>query len=212
VKAYIFMAYLALFRHNAWGPDATISGTWWLRFVQSPLPWLLAAAGFVFLFRRWRESNVLIPFAVFSVLMACAIFPVKTDMARYTLPLWPGLVLLAAFSTGLVLANWKPAARITATALLCIVMLASAWPSLRARLPRRNLRCEAMLALIRDRHLTAATLLVPHEDVPMLHYYFPEAKLKHYEDVATIPGVIRTGVVQGVIDRGDPPRFMPVQP
>ena len=37
VKAYLFMAYLAIFRRDAWGPHVTIAETWWLRLVDLSL-------------------------------------------------------------------------------------------------------------------------------------------------------------------------------
>jgi hypothetical protein len=212
VKAYLFMAYLALVRPGAWGSGATIAETWRLRLIDSPVPWVLAAAGAVYFVTRWREARVLIPFALFSLSMSAAILPVKTTEARYSLPFWPGLVLFAACSTGMLLSKWKPAARFTAVALLCVAMLATSWPSLRRGLPRLNTRCVAMLALIRDQGLEHKPVLVPHEDWPMLHYYFSGSQFRQYEDANTIPEQIRNAESEGVIDRSDPPRWIPSGP
>ena len=210
VKAYLFMAYLAVFRRNAWGAGATIAGTWWLRFVQSPIPWILAAAGLVYLVRRRREASVLTPFAVFTLLMAAAIFTVRTNMARYALPVWPGAVLLAGFAAGLAMAKWRTMARVAATGLLCAAMLATTWPSVRANLPRLDTRVVSMLALVRERHLEQARMLAPHSDVPMLHYYFPRAKLMQYADDAAVPDPVGVNV-DGVIDRSNPARWLPAR-
>jgi len=212
IKAYLFMAYLAVFRHDAWGPGATLSGTWGLRFIESPVPWVAAVFAAVYFLKARREGAVLIPFAVFSVLMAGAIFPVKTAMARYTLPLWPGLVLFGAFACGLALAGRKPAFRYPAILAICIAMLASSWPSLRSTLPTRNTRDEAMLALIRDRGLAAKTVMVPHEDVPMLHYYFRGSHFRQYYEESVIPAALHSGTIDGAIDRSDPPRWIPAGP
>ena len=210
VKAYLFMAYLAVYRGNAWGPGATIPGTWWLRFVQSPVPWILAVAGLVYYVRSSRKPGVLTPFLIFSVTMAVAVFPVRTEEPRYTLVLWPGLVLFAACSAGLMLANWKPTVRLAATGVILAAMLATSWPSVRAALPRLNTRCAAMLTLIRDRGLDSKTLLVPHGDLPMLHYYFPRAHFRQYYDETAIREQVRNGGIDGVIGDADPPRFIPV--
>jgi len=208
VKAYMFMAYLAVFRRNAWGVGATVAGTWGLRFVQSPVPWILAIIGVIWFFKARPGAGVLRPLLVFAVSMSAAIFPVRTEEARYALVLWPGLVLFAACSAGLGLSNWKPTARLAATCLICAAMLATSWPRVRARLPHRDTRCEAMLTMIRDRGLTGKTLLVPHEDLPMLHYYFQQAHFEQYYDESTIREQLRSGEIDGVIDRGDPPRFI----
>jgi len=209
VKAYLFMAYLAVFRHGAWGADATIGETWRLRLIQSPIPWILALAGAVYFAQRWREARLLIPFAIFTVAMCAAILPVKTTAARYSLPFWPGLVLFAAFSTGMFLAKWRPGARGAAVAMLCAAMLATSWPSLRSGLPRLNLRCVAMLALVRDQGLAQKVVLVPHEDWPMLHYYFVGSHFQQYDDPSSIPQQLRNGGIEGVIDRGNPPQWIP---
>jgi hypothetical protein len=205
------MAYLALVRHDTWGVGATVTQTWWLRLVQSPLPWLLAAIGTVYFVQHWRELRVLFPFAIFTLAMSAAIFPVKTDMARYVLPLWPGPVLFAALSAGIVLAKWKPAPRVAAIACLSAAMLATTWPGVRSSLPQHDARTEGMLALIRDQGLSQKVLLVPHEDIPMLHYYFAGSHFKQYYDEAAIPEQLRSGGIDAVIDRSTPPRYIPVR-
>ncbi len=55
LKAYLFMAYLAVFRKGAWGSNIGIAGTWWLRFATTPVPWILLAAAVVILAVRGRK-------------------------------------------------------------------------------------------------------------------------------------------------------------
>ncbi|MBZ5602589.1 MAG: hypothetical protein LAO79_09810 [Acidobacteriia bacterium] len=211
VKAYLFMAYLAVAVRDAWGPGATLGETWWLRIVQSPVPWILAAAGSVYFIPRRRELRVLIPLAIFTATAAAAVFPVKTEMARYSLAFWPGLVLFGAFCAGMAIAEWSPRARISALVLISALMLATGWPALRSNLPRQNTRDEAMLAFLRDHRFAEKALLVPHEDLPMVHYYFPEARFKSYYDESTIAEEFRAGGVAGALDRSDPPRWIPAE-
>jgi hypothetical protein len=209
IKAYLFMAYLALLRHDAWGAGVSLGETWRIRLIQSPLPWVLAAVGAVYFLRHRRETRVLLPVAIFTIAMAAALARVNTSMARYTLPMWPGVVLFGAFATGVMLANWKPVARAAAVAGLCVVMLATSWPDLRRNLPRRDTRSEAMFALVREQGLAAKNVLVPHEDLPMLHYYFAGSRFKSYYDESTIPERERNGGIDGAIDRSNPPRWFP---
>ena len=68
-----------------------------------------------------------------------------------------------------------------------------------------------MLARIRENDLARKTLLVPHDDLPMIHYYFPAAHLKSYYDESGIGEELRSGNIDGVIYRGDPPRFVPAK-
>lgn len=210
IKAYFFMAYLAVFRPGAWGTNISIGETWRLRFVNSPLPWVLLAVGLVFLLNDRAKASVLIPSAIFSAFMFLAILPTNTDLTRYVLPLLPGVVLFAAFSAGLITEQWRPSLRVAAVVLICATMFATSWPTVRARMPAQNRKAEVMLTLVRENGLPPKTLLVPHEDIPMVHYYFPACHFKTYYDENAIPGAARSGSIDGIIYRGDPPRFMPV--
>jgi hypothetical protein len=210
IKAYFFMTYLAVFRPGAWGADLSIGETWRLRFVNSPVPWVVLTAALVFFFKGRAKAAALIPPAVFSALMFLNTLPVKTDLPRYTLPLFPAVVLFAALSTGLVADRWRPSWRFAAVVLICAAMLATSWPKVRTRMPVQNRRAEAVLALVRVNSLPPKILLVPHEDIPMVHYYFPASRFKTYYDESAIPDLARKGSIDGVIYRGDPPRFVPV--
>ena len=68
-----------------------------------------------------------------------------------------------------------------------------------------------MLAFLRDHRFAEKALLVPHEDLPMVHYYFPEARFKSYYDESTIAEEFRAGGVAGALDRSDPPRWIPAE-
>jgi hypothetical protein len=208
VKAYLFMAYLVVFRKGAWGNDVSLSETWRLRFVNSPVPWILFLAGIGFFFLNRRKA-VLIPFAAFSMWMFLALFPVNTDSPRYALPLLPGVVLLGATAAGLWVAHWSSAQRAAAAVAICASMLATSWPPVRSRMPVPNRRADAILALVRDQGLGQEILLVPHGDLPMLHYYFPESRFRTYTDERTIEQDVRSRVVDGVL-YADPPRLVPV--
>src|SRR5438445_13035477 len=48
-------------------------------------------------------------------------------------------------------------------------------------------RAVDLLAAIRAGGWEDKTLLAPHDDVPVLHYYFPRARLRGYADRAAIP-------------------------
>ena len=152
---------------------------------------------------------MLIPFATFSALMFLAILPVNTDQPRYTLPLLPGVVLLTASATGLLAAQMATIPRLTTTIVICAAMFVTSWPRVRSRLPSPNKPAAAMLALLRGADISQRTLLVPHDDVSMLHYYFPKARFKTYHDEATIEKEVRSGAIDGVIYL-QPLRFVPV--
>jgi hypothetical protein len=207
LKAYLFMAYLAIVRRGAWG-DVSGATTWWLRVSNSPVPWLLLLVGVVLVGKQWRKALFLVPPAIFSVIMFLALFRVNTALPRYTLPILPGVTLFAAAAAGLVMARWGRAMRYAGVLILLAAMIATSAPGIRAKMPAPNTRAEAMLAIVREHAGTGGTLLAPHDDVPMLHYYFPGLRFGGYYDEAAIPEDLRSGAA-GVIYGGTRPRFVP---
>jgi hypothetical protein len=211
IKAYFFMAYLAVFRPGAWGANISIAETWRLRLVNSPVPWVLLTVGLVFFLKGRAKATVLIPPAIFSSLMFLNLLPINTDLPRYVLPIFPGVVLFAAFWAGLAVECWRPLWQVAAVVLICASMFATSWPKVRARMPVQNRQAEDMLALVRANGLPPKILLVPHEDIPMVHYYFPASRFKTYYDESAIPDEVRQGSIDGVIYRGNPPTFLPAK-
>jgi hypothetical protein len=211
VKAYLFMAYLAVFRKAAWGSDISIAGTWWLRFVTSPAPWILLAVAIYLMIARRRAawSPVLVPFAVYAVSMFLALFRVNADIPRYILPLFPAVVLIVAFTLGRWLAGFKPSVRAGAVAVICGAMVATTLQSVVKRRPQPDPRVYSMLDLVRSENLSTKSLLVPQGDLPMVHYYFPETRLKGYLNESDISAALRGAPLDGVIYPGDPARYVP---
>ncbi len=210
IKSYLFMAYLALFRSGSWGNDISVGETWRLRFVNSPVPWIVFLVAVVFFATHWRKERVLMPFAIFSALMFVAIWRVNTDLPRYILPMLPGAVLLGAFSIGRIATHWSGTRRIATVLLICVAMFFTSWPGDRAMMPVPNRGADTMLALVRQATLAQQTVLVPHIDIPMLHYYFPQARFKTYYEEDEIPQQIRSGTVDTVLYRSHPIRLVPV--
>jgi hypothetical protein len=188
IKAYLFMAYLAMFRKNAWGSDVTVWQTWLLRFQTSPIPWIMLAFSILLIaMRRVPWSPILMPFAIYGVSMFLAILRVNTQTPRYILPLWPAIVLFAAFTTAIWLVNFPPAVRYTGVGLIAAAMFVTSYNVLQERHPIHDPRAYALLDMIRQKHLTDKRLLVPASDLPMIHYYFPRTHLKPYHDASEIP-------------------------
>lgn len=210
IKAYLFMAYLAVFRRAAWGSDISVPGTWWLRLVSSPVPWILLAVAVYLLISRRRTlwSPVLLPFVVYAVSMFLAIFRVNSEFPKYVLPLWPGIVLIAAFTSGLWLVHFKPIQRYATVAAIGVAMVLTTLPHLTPRIGSDPAN-DSMLALLRTDDLARKSLLVPQAAVPMVHYYFPRAHFKGYVTVSEIPEELRGGSFDGVIYAGNPARYEP---
>jgi hypothetical protein len=210
IKAYLFMAYLAVFRKAAWGSNISVPGTWWLRFVTSPVPWILLALAVYLLIARRRTlwSPILFPFVVYAVSMFLAIFRVNSDFPKYVLPLWPAIVLIVAFTSGIWLARFKPAPRYLAVTAICAAMVLTTFPHLEPRLSSDPAN-DSMLNLLRSDDLSHKRLLVPQGTVPMVHYYFPEARFKGYLAEGEVTAELRSGSFDGVIYIGNPARYVP---
>jgi len=199
IKAYLFMAYLAVFRRGAWGSTISTGQTWWLRFANSPVTWILFAFAVGFFVRSRAKAPLLIPFATFSIAMFLVIVPVNSATPRYILPLLPGVVLLGAFATGIVAARTSPVLRSGAVVVICAAMFVTSWLNVQISRPAPDRRSEALLAFVRNPSVSPRTLLIPHDDLPTLHYYFPNSRFKTYYDEAEIPDQIRSGGIDGVI-------------
>lgn len=215
VKSDLFMAYLALFRKAAWGDDLGFGETWWLRFIHTPVVWLLLLAAIVYLFKR--RLAVLTPLAVLTALMFLATFRVTTGVARYELPLLPGVALLGSFTAALVLAKWAPVQRNAVLTCICAAMFITSWVAIRSQLPDPHPQTNTVLVMLRQFDQTPAqaasgrqVILLPYEHLPMVHYYLPNVRVKSYYDDGEISAQLRAGNIAGIVTRTNPPRWVPV--
>jgi len=199
VKGYLFMAYLGLFRKAAWGNEG-IWEVWGRRVLDSPLEWVAIAAS-LFLCFRWRgnSGHRAYPMLVYAALMLAATARVVSSATRYSLLFVPALDIFAALTLGPVLALSR--AWYGVAALFCGFLGADEYREfIRNRSP--DPRPPAVLNYIRENRLEESTLLVPQEDLPMIHYYFPRAHLRGYYDLKPEP----TGNTR-ILNRGYPLRI-----
>lgn len=181
LKSYTFMAYLAVSRKSPWG-DVTLGQTWRARFENAPFEWLLILAAVALFLRGNRNPahRYARPLLYFSVLMIVVTLRVMTVAPQYMLPFVPALALFSAWTLGGWIAQWPAKAQIAATALVCGLMLTDT--SIYA--PRHPFPSDEpatrLVAAVRSQHLEQGTLIIPHDEVPVFHYYFPQAALKSY--------------------------------
>jgi hypothetical protein len=206
LKSYLAMAYLAVFRKGAWG-DVSFAQIWINRLSFSPLTWALVVAAIILYFARPHlpGRRAVLPFLIFGLIMLAAVLRVVTSLPRYTLPF---LMPLLVFS-GCVLGSWiamlsKTRRTIAVAAVLSLLAWEAATHTRHAPLPP-DPRAVDLLAAIRRDGLGDKTLLVPHDDIPMLHYYFPRARLRGYLDPSAIPAELAIGRFDAVISAGYPP-------
>jgi hypothetical protein len=183
LKAYLFMAYLALYRPSPWGRVGLLE-TWRLRFTHSPVEWVLVAAALVLYFRYCDRSarRLLAPVLLYACLTFLTVLRVATDTPRYMLPFLPAFLLFAGLTFASIMKNWKPLPQAAAAVALCLLALWNSVLQIRAHpiLPAPQLRAE--LAKLRERQLETKKLLVPQDDLPMIHFYFPGTDLSGYGD------------------------------
>jgi hypothetical protein len=206
-KAYLFMAYLAVYRKSPWG-DVTFAETWRLRFEHSPWEWLLLAAAVV-LYAFVCASGVrrrLFPIALYAGLMLLALLRVNTDTPRYMLPFLPALHIFAGFTFASVLMSWKPAVRAASGIAICALLLWNTASQIRHHPILPAPRAAAVLASLRERNLTGKSLLVPQSDLPMIHYYFPHISIQGYVDVDERRMLLVSQHFDAVLYPGDPVR------
>lgn len=183
VKAYLFMAYLAVYRKSPWG-DVTFAETWRLRFEHSMWEWLLLAAA-IALFALVCAPEMrrrLFPVALYAGLMLLVLLRVNTDTPRYMLPFLPALHILAGFTFASVMLKWRPAMRAVGSGAICALLLWNTVSQIRHHPILPYPRAAAVLESLRERNLTGKSLLAPQIDVPMIHYYFPQISIQGYVD------------------------------
>jgi hypothetical protein len=203
-KSYLYYAYLAVGRKSPWG-DATLLQTWTRRFIDSPVEWVLVALALILYLRRRNllHRREALPFLVFGILMLAAMLRVFTTYLRYVLPFLPALLIFAALVFSAMLVTWRPAPRIAGIAILCAALLINTNWYLRTRPFRQNPAAWQLIDEIRGRHLDAKRLLVPHDELPTLHYYFPSADLVAFQESEPLPA----GQFDAVVRSSDPVRI-----
>lgn len=188
VKPYLHYAYLVLKRSSPWG-NATFAQTWGSRFGMAPAVWiLLVIAVLVWALDRDLEGRrQALPFLLFGVLMIGATLRVLAPYPHYALPFLPALVVFAAIVLAGLVVCWRRLAGITATVSVCAILLASAYGYLATHPVIPGPQASTLLAEIRERHLGTGKLLVPHDYLPSVHYYFPGTDLTPYADESALP-------------------------
>jgi hypothetical protein len=172
LKSYLFMAYLALFRKSPWG-DVGFLETWRGRFVDSPLEWLAIVASLAIYFRMRAAHQK--PFLAYGAMMVIATLRILTSTARYSLLFMPALDVFAGITLIEFLASLS---RRTVYALLALLAISDYRFVAHARKP--DPRPGEVLSYIRQHQLEEKALLVPQDDLPMIHYYFPRTHLRGY--------------------------------
>lgn len=200
-KSYLFYAYLAVKRSAPWG-NVTLAGTWLHRFSVSPVSWVLIAAALLLWMRYrdlpgWRQA---LPFLLFGAAMLATMLRVLTTGLRYVLPFFPALLVFTAIVLSGALVRLRPGLRAGLAALACAALFADVYRYTAARPVVPETRLTRLLGEIRQGNLSQSRLLVPHDDLPTVHYYFPEARLTPYEDERVLPA----GSFDAVVRLSDP--------
>lgn len=202
VKGYLLHVYMAVFRKAVWG-EVTLADTWKWRLTHNPVHWALLLIA-VFLFFRMKGHpirKVAWPFLAYGFLMLLLVAGVATVTPRYDLPfaqafdVFTGLILTAMFSRFERRLLWLMAVGIAS---LCFVSTSAA----KGTHVNSPSRASQVLETVRRQGLEAKRLLVPHDDLPVLHYYFPKATLRPY--TGSIPAAADLNDYDAVITTGFP--------
>ncbi len=185
VKAYLVMAYLAVFRKGAWG-NVTFVQTWEKRLAISPVEWCLIAIALVLFFfspRRQdqqRARNGALVFLLFGGLMVLATLKVYAEGAHYMTPFFAAIELFAAWVLGSQISRLATPMRIGALAVVGCALIWNAHHRLSGFMLSEDTSAARVLDDVRDRGLSEGSLLIPKIDIPMFHYYFPTMRISGY--------------------------------
>jgi len=194
-KAYLVMAYLAVFRKGAWG-NVTFSDTWIDRFETSPAEWCLVALALIVFFAsrrsrmQERSRTGATIFLLFSGLMILANIKVYTDITRYVTVFFAALELFTGWILARVLAHIaRPWLRYGTLAAVCALLIWNAYYGLSGFMTQEDPRPMEMLRAIRENGVAERTLVAPRGYLPIFHYYFPHMHIVGYDSESQIPAM-----------------------
>jgi hypothetical protein len=169
LKAYAFMAYLAVYRKGAWGAVG-FAETWWIRFRNSPVEWILIATALVLFFRNRRSPASIRAAGFFGFMMVLATLRVYSEAPRYALTFLPALEVFAGLTLAGALASLPAGIRVAAIVALCAALFFNTLLRVHPFPPAADASAEAILGCVRESHFEDKSLLVPQGYLPMLHY------------------------------------------
>jgi hypothetical protein len=185
IKAYAVLAYLSLWRANAWGSEG-FAEAWRTRIFSSPAEWILILMGTILYLRK---RGAIYPLGVFAALMLVATLRVVTVTPRYSLAFVPELDLLAGLALVPSLGPLRRPASFAVVTLAVAGLYGNAWYQTIHRAHNPNPHSAAVLTYIHQNKLENKAVLAPQADIPTLHYYFPRMRLRG--DSGPSPGPIR---------------------
>ncbi|HLG99927.1 MAG TPA: hypothetical protein VKX49_26700 [Bryobacteraceae bacterium] len=205
LKAYLFLAYLALFRASAWGSSGFVE-TWRARLVQSPWEWALLALALIVYF--WlcdgEIRKLILPLLLYAASMLIVLFRVNTETPRYMLPFLPALQVGAGLIFGSLLSKWRRAVRLGSCAAIVLLLFWNTYAQVRAHPILPAPRLSAVIALLGNQHLGGKKLLAPQNDVPMIHYYLPGILVSGYTTEQEKSALLAHDQFDAVLNPGDP--------
>jgi hypothetical protein len=189
IKAYAVLAYLSLWRANAWGSEG-FAEAWRSRIFSSPAEWILILIGtFLYLRKRGGKRGAIYPLGVFAAFMLVATLRVVTVTPRYSLAFVPELDLLAGLALVPLFGPVRRPASFAVVTLAVAGLYGNAWYQTIHRAHNPNPRSAAVVTYIHQNKLENKAVLAPQADIPTLHYYFPGMRLRG--DSGPAPGPIR---------------------
>lgn len=206
LKAYLFMAYLAVARRSAWGEE-TLAVLWGARLLWTPVEWLMFLGALYFWWRHRRDPQwqALAPFLLYTVLMIGATLRVTSNLPRYVILFFSAVQLFTALAWAMWLRPYASRQRAVALSLIALVLSANAWAyRMNRQIGPPPRRVPSLVEQLRKQGLEGKQLLVPQEEIPTLHYYLPSAKLRGYLESEDPQARAASGRFDAIVLRGDP--------
>jgi hypothetical protein len=200
LKSYLAMAYLALFRKDAWD-NVTLAEIWSFRVRVMPVEWAALGLALILFFLLpdlpgRRQMSV---FLIFGLVMVAALFRVNAINLRYVLPFFPALMVFTGCVLAAAINHLQAPVRFTLAVLLTVLVFLDTSRQVNARPLEPIAQRLALLDAVRDPRWAGRTLLVPQKDVPTLHFYFQGVTFRGYKDVSVIPARLSAQHFDGVI-------------
>jgi len=108
---------------------------------------------------------------------------------------------------GSAIGRWPVGARWTATAVMTLAVAGGTWHFLDEHPRRPDPRTAEIVATLLAHPRNGQRMLAPQDDVPLLHYYFPDIRLKPYRNQSERQQIAGDGGIDVVLSETTPPRF-----
>jgi len=182
IKDYLFFAYFALVRGDAYGTDSFWTA-WYNRMAAAPMEYSIIIITLFLTPLILRKKVINIPFLIYAILIIITMFRNNSPIPNYVSSLMPCLFFISSQAVGIIFQRLKKPADATPFAVILVALAALNNPvlALNTEGPFQKSPANAIIDAIKaeNKH---SRVLVPRGYIMALHFYFPDRPFITYAE------------------------------